>query len=1301
MPASTATPDKRRRTQQIGWWLIPAVLAILSGVSARLVYVEGIDAELDVLDAEARLAGDLVLQRIEFAESQMQSVTRDLERRISSIKSQGAKKGSDQIEAFYDHAEVYLPRSIAAALFWFPKEVGASGDADSSASFPMRARAGSQNIKLPTGIDLGKVAQTRTILARALTSNAGIATLMPSNDASAPKDSVLILTAVLSRQEADRDIPIDNRLQGFLGARVGLTQFIPTLGEGRMLRVYSPSPGADPASAELIAGTAAVDTESLWSRRPGLIVTQGLNWHVAVGRDKSSILSPQHFGAVMTLTGGLVTSLALLMFLRARQKQSNLDQAAARRAESDLRTETSMSELATTARGLGVFRLDLEGTLIEADANALAILGQDGAALNTLGLRHWWLGLGDQSPGEALAGLQVASTVKGFTNTLASLPDHSTKEIGLSVTRIKTGGEEFWVGVIEDLSARPWTDLDNAAVMDAFESASSELSIWSNDLRCLKFNRAFGLAHRPLATGLDNARLPELMGPTIAQLAQLALQGEPKSARLERQVPGRDSALMFEHQFEVLRPQGGSTQALLLITSTDISEVNKERTDLAARVRSYEDLMSSSTLAIFHVDKEGQFLYRNPAAANLLGWAHMASAPTAVQQMLPANDQAVTDSPWRRLQQGVTINGLETQLQHADGSTKHVRLFGTAYSTQTSGVAYCLIAEDLTEQIAQARKREGTAEVALLVLDSHPQAIAIFDARDQLYYFNQAFAGLYQTSSGCLKDKVTFEAFLTFGLRAGQYDTKGQRHQDWLQERLAAHAKPYSLQTVRLDDDNWAEQIEFRLENGFTVLIGHDVTTEQQALEQSKKSSEAKSAFLASMSHEIRTPLNGILGMAQVLTTPNLDEGKRLDYAQTIQDSGHVLLHLLNQALDLSKIEAGKVEVHLTPTNPAELCRAAAELFASNAELKGLTLSHAWSGPEARYELDQTRLSQMLFNLVGNAIKFTQTGGVRIEAQELRRAGAAAELEFAVIDTGPGVTQAQREVLFQPFSQLENAANSNTGSAGLGLSIVRAMAELMGGYADVESDSGGARFFFTVSATLASTQPETASPALETAIDTQPLARGMRIMLMEDNPVMRTLLERMLSSLGAEVIAFDNGQDGMDAVAAGDGAQVILLDLEMPGLGGLVVAEMIRSQETQSGLNPRLIAAVTAAASPTDHEACKRAGIDAVLMKPVTLTDLSDFLARHIERQQTPADAKPLNPKQRAQLNRVWDQLQSQLKAQQYYATNTFSRLVDLLEGRGFNKPLVKAQGELNNYDFEKVLQTLGEMMASISAEDS
>ena len=390
-----------------------------------------------------------------------------------------------------------------------------------------------------------------------------------------------------------------------------------------------------------------------------------------------------------------------------------------------------------------------------------------------------------------------------------------------------------------------------------------------------------------------------------------------------------------------------------------------------------------------------------------------------------------------------------------------------------------------------------------------------------------------------------------------------------------------------------------------------------RAVTAAKSANEAKSRFLATMSHELRTPMNGVLGMAQLLLSGPVDNSKTQDYARTILHSGQSLLTLLNDILDLSKIESGTQTLDAGMVNPVELLQNTQALFANNAHGKGLKLSVRWKGPHGRrYSADANRLQQMLSNLTNNAIKFTAVGEVCIEATELNQQDGTATVEWAVQDSGMGIPSHKMPLLFQPFSQVDDSTTRQFGGTGLGLSIVKSLAQLMDGEVGVDSKEGdGARFWIRLRLDV-----------MTDALDLSELDSGQgaklllqvaahrmsgMVLVVEDNPVNQQVISAMLRQLGFDVFLVDNGQKAVDKVLLeADRISVILMDVQMPVLDGYEATRLIRAWEALEGRQALPIVAVTADAFVEDQMRCREAGMDEFLAKPIKLGALADVLHR-------------------------------------------------------------------------------------------
>jgi signal transduction histidine kinase/CheY-like chemotaxis protein len=637
----------------------------------------------------------------------------------------------------------------------------------------------------------------------------------------------------------------------------------------------------------------------------------------------------------------------------------------------------------------------------------------------------------------------------------------------------------------------------------------------------------------------------------------------------------------------------------------------------------------------------------------------------------------------------------EKEFIRKDGSLVPLSLNGMLITASDGQKYIWFIVEDISE-----RKRIETqllqSELLLRTsIEIIGEAFAIYDADDRLIFCNQEYRESYRTSNPIIMPGRTFEEILQYGVERGQYAAATGRELQWTAERLAIHRQGNQELIQELDGGRWLKIREKRMADGHIVGFCVDVTELYAARETAEAANIAKSHFLAAMSHEIRTPLNGILGMAQLLLLPQLKESERLEFARTILGSGQTLLTLLNDILDMSKIEAGRVELETIDMAPEQVIHDTRALFSEIARAKSLQIEVDVDIPPGRYLGDPHRLRQMLSNLVSNAIKFSAQGKVCIEVREIDRTAQTALLEFAVADSGIGIPQDKQVLLFQPFSQAESSTARHFGGTGLGLYNVRKLAELMGGEVGVQSELGqGARFWFRIRVGYSVALPPSDETHQLSQAQDGPVQFCGHVLVVDDNPVNQKVISTLLHKLGISVALAEDGQQALDAITRGDQVDLILMDLQMPVMDGYLATQKMRHLEMQTGQPRHVIVALTADAFTDDRQRCLDAGMDDILTKPVTLDCLLALLAKWLASKppalkEYAASAAPTVPVDVARFVALVAELEPLLAQNKFDAFSRFRVLQEVVAGTGMAEEITETGRLLDQFHFDLVQDRL------------
>ena len=509
------------------------------------------------------------------------------------------------------------------------------------------------------------------------------------------------------------------------------------------------------------------------------------------------------------------------------------------------------------------------------------------------------------------------------------------------------------------------------------------------------------------------------------------------------------------------------------------------------------------------------------------------------------------------------------------------------------------------------RSRMGALAHVREAIDAMPDGMAFFDAADRLVLWNNRYAEVNPELSSNLQPGMTFREIIEIGLAEGLYaDAKG-REAEWVAERMATRAALSSTMEQHIAGDRWLRVSDRRTAAGGIVTVCTDITElkrDARALVEARDAAQAangaKSQFLANMSHEIRTPLNGVIGVAQALANTELSPGQH-EMLDLIRSSGQTLQVLLSDILDLARVESGRLELAEDAFDLGRAVREAAQLYEASARDKGLQFFVEIDPAADRWIVgDVVRLKQILTNLVSNAVKFTAQGFVCLTAAPGPARNGQATLRFSVEDTGIGFDAETRSRLFSRFEQADGAITRRFGGSGLGLAISRQLAEMMEGELDCESEpGGGSAFILTVPLRLAEAPGAAAAPEFRGVVHD----RSVRVLLADDHPVNRKVVEMILAQADVELTSTEDGSQALQALRE-SAFDLVLMDMQMPVMDGLTATREIRLHEAAMGLPRTPVVMLTANALPEHIAAAETAGADRHLAKPFDAAELLELV---------------------------------------------------------------------------------------------
>jgi PAS domain S-box-containing protein len=676
----------------------------------------------------------------------------------------------------------------------------------------------------------------------------------------------------------------------------------------------------------------------------------------------------------------------------------------------------------------------------------------------------------------------------------------------------------------------------------------------------------------------------------------------------------------------VLESRRAQVECTVALRTAELREANRAlEMEMAERRRIEEKfrvLFEKSSQGLLLLDDRGDVVEGNEAVARMLGVDHQAQlngVPLYRLSVGPARDRQATPEQVGELAATACAHGghrFDWWCRRLDDGALfpcEITLTPVRFGER---MLLLTVMHDLTERKQHEEELSRARAQLMDAIESLDSGVVMYDAEERLVICNRRYREIYALSGEDLTIGVRYEDILRKFCEKGGHINTGLSEEEFISRRLESHRRGRGVSEQQLDG-RWIRIGDFPTSDGGVVSLRTDITESKQtqeelrlAKETAEAASRAKSEFLANMSHEIRTPMNGIIGMTELTLDTELSPRQR-EYLGLVKASADALLTVINDILDFSKIEAGKLNIEPSPFALRDSLHDMLRALALRAHPKNLELA-CRIAPDVpdRLMADAGRLRQVLVNLVGNAIKFTERGEVVVAVAKVRDDGDRLTLRFAVRDTGIGIARDKLRSIFDPFEQGDGSTTRRFGGTGLGLTISTKLVELMGGRLEVESEPGkGSTFSFTTEVRL--------QPPGERDQDERDdvVLHGLPILIVDDNATNRLILTEVMLSWQARPVTVDSAAAALEALrtaaAQGNLFPVALIDGMMPEMDGFQLAAEIRRDPAIASVELLLL---TSAGQPEDSSSYRSLDIAACLVKPVRQSELFNELMKALNR---------------------------------------------------------------------------------------